>query len=277
MYRFWPSGGRCRRWSSRAGSRWASAARRSRLGPGRRSRPGRSGADVSPAGRPYRWCCPVVAAVVQRSPIGCRSSTRTGKADTVEVRRLTHHGLGMTNTGRQATLTHELLAGPVGVENHQSYRELAHVTGIATPTIKVLRRPLSDLILNHIGDIRDQSPGNLGPVHFRQMFLDVPSCHPRAYNDRIISSTEPKRRVLFGTIFGSKVPARSRGTFNCTGPELVIKFLSVPFPTPQRRQSANRSPPATATPPAAAPPRPAARLPRPRPWLPQLMAGSGHG
>ena len=32
----------------------------------------------------------------------------------------------MTNTGKQATLTHELLAGPVWRENHQSYRELTH-------------------------------------------------------------------------------------------------------------------------------------------------------
>ena len=45
-------------------------------------------------------------------------------------------------------------------------------------SINRTRLPLSDLILNHIGDIRDQSRGNLGPVHFRQMFLDVPSCHP---------------------------------------------------------------------------------------------------
>jgi hypothetical protein len=35
----------------------------------------------------------------------------------------------MTNTRRHATLTPKLLAGPVGVENRQSYRELTYIPG----------------------------------------------------------------------------------------------------------------------------------------------------
>jgi hypothetical protein len=40
----------------------------------------------------------------------------------------------MTNTCRWATLARELLVGTVGVENHQSYRELTLFPGITTPT-----------------------------------------------------------------------------------------------------------------------------------------------
>ncbi len=61
---------------------------------------------------------------------------------------------------------------------------------------------------------------------------------PREYSDRIISSISPSRRARLGTIFGSNVPFRSRGTSMVIGPfvvEIVLvakPFREFPVPTP---------------------------------------------
>jgi hypothetical protein len=48
---------------------------------------------------------------------------------------------------------------------------------------------------------------------------------PRAYRLKIMSSTLPSRRFRLGTITGSKVPLRSRGTVSSTGPAVVCTVL----------------------------------------------------
>ena len=48
---------------------------------------------------------------------------------------------------------------------------------------------------------------------------------PRAYSDRIMSSTWPSRRARLGTMTGSKVELRSRGTAIRTGPAVVVTVL----------------------------------------------------
>jgi len=48
---------------------------------------------------------------------------------------------------------------------------------------------------------------------------------PRAYSDRIMSSTWPSRRVRLGTMTGSNSALRSRGTAIRTGPAAVVTVL----------------------------------------------------
>lgn len=48
---------------------------------------------------------------------------------------------------------------------------------------------------------------------------------PRAYSDKIMSSTWPSRRRPFGTILGSNDPFLSRGTSIRTGPPAVVSVL----------------------------------------------------
>ncbi len=50
---------------------------------------------------------------------------------------------------------------------------------------------------------------------------------PRAYIATILSSKASKRRWSFLTIWGSKVPRRSRGASILTGPCSVCKVLGV--------------------------------------------------
>ncbi len=52
-----------------------------------------------------------------------------------------------------------------------------------------------------------------------------PCVSPLADSDSTIWSTPDSRRLRLGTITGSKVPARSRGTSNSTGPISVITVL----------------------------------------------------
>lgn len=54
---------------------------------------------------------------------------------------------------------------------------------------------------------------------------------PLANIDSTIVSTSPRRQVRFGTITGSKVPLRSRGTSTMTGRTLSVStvFVVVPF------------------------------------------------
>lgn len=60
---------------------------------------------------------------------------------------------------------------------------------------------------------------------------------PREYNDKIMSSTDPSRRACLGTICGSKLPLRSRGTVNSICPFVVATVLRVnplrEFPVPR--------------------------------------------
>ena len=62
---------------------------------------------------------------------------------------------------------------------------------------------------------------------------------PREYTDRIMSSMLPSRRACLGTIRGSNVPLRSRGTATLTGSFVVdTVFVVLPLrelPTPARR------------------------------------------
>ncbi|EUA89435.1 hypothetical protein I551_4111 [Mycobacterium ulcerans str. Harvey] len=44
-----------------------------------------------------------------------------------------------------------------------------------------------------------------------EMGADLPGGQPRAYSDNTTSSTSVNLRWRFSTIFGSNVPARSRG------------------------------------------------------------------
>jgi hypothetical protein len=53
-----------------------------------------------------------------------------------------------------------------------------------------------------------------------------PCVSPFADSDRTISSTPPSRRCRFLTSWGSKVPARSRGTRISTGPTSVVTVLA---------------------------------------------------
>lgn len=56
---------------------------------------------------------------------------------------------------------------------------------------------------------------------------------PFAYNDSTISSTPVNRRCRFFTIWGSKLPSRSRGTSIGTGPVVSVNtvFDLVPLRT----------------------------------------------
>ena len=59
---------------------------------------------------------------------------------------------------------------------------------------------------------------------------------PLAYKLMIMSSKSLSRRVPFGTVTGSNVPLRSRGTATSTGPAVVCTVLPVSplreFPDP---------------------------------------------
>jgi hypothetical protein len=48
---------------------------------------------------------------------------------------------------------------------------------------------------------------------------------PRAYRLMIMSSTLPSRRLRLGTMPGTKLPLRSRGTSSSTGPAVVCTVL----------------------------------------------------
>jgi hypothetical protein len=62
------------------------------------------------------------------------------------------------------------------------------------------------------------------------MSLDVASRQPARVQRQDLSSICPSRRARFGTIFGSNVPLRSRGTSMVTGPFMVeIVFVELPL------------------------------------------------
>ena len=50
---------------------------------------------------------------------------------------------------------------------------------------------------------------------------------PFANSEITMSDSPPMRRAPFGTITGSKLPLRSRGTLTGTGPISVVSVLSV--------------------------------------------------
>ena len=66
----------------------------------------------------------------------------------------------------------------------------------------------------------------LAPYTSAKWALLSPVVRPRAVNDNTIRSTPSRRRFPFGTITGSNVPARSRGTATWTGPTSVRTVLA---------------------------------------------------
>jgi hypothetical protein len=107
--------------------------------------------------------------------------------------------------------------------------------------VDLVDRPVSpdlDFVGDHVGDIRNQLPRRCHPVHLGEMSLDVTGRQPARIQrqNHLVDLPEPPRP--FGTIFGSNVPLRSRGTSMVTGPCVVeIVFVELPLrelpePTP---------------------------------------------
>ena len=85
----------------------------------------------------------------------------------------------------------------------------------------------SAMRLQHpVGDPGDRLLGHLGPVDLRQMGARSPrGSAPSPTASTPSGPPRPARRLRLGTITGSKLPARSRGTSNSTGPISVITVL----------------------------------------------------
>ena len=87
--------------------------------------------------------------------------------------------------------------------------------------------------LGHLGEhlVGDPADGVLrvrGAVDLGgEMSADLPVVRRLAYSDSMMVLTSPDRRCHPGTIGGSKLPLRSRGTSVSTGPQLSISTVLV--------------------------------------------------
>ncbi len=86
--------------------------------------------------------------------------------------------------------------------------------------------PFGHAVEDLVGDRGDRLPGHLGSIDLGQVAWTSPVVRPFAASEMTISSTPDRRFCRFLTIFGSKLPSRSRGTAISTGPTSVSTVLA---------------------------------------------------